>query len=531
MTTLTLYKGVAFDGVNSFPYIPNNRVVFDGYLAGKAQYAQAIHFNRIGEPILIYKGYDTAIEYSYGCIDTGDKKYFIIPDSINVNENNRVYLSYSVDWFTTLKYDDALAFGRAHLVKSTGVNPLNYAQGIQPSDMRISEHIPLQESEIGEIHVAYTTADESANVKWLLFKVRDGDSKTEQAQILNSEGIVETVNGVTIGAPQIMNGYIYKACNIMPANIVGIYYIPFNITGVAYGGAYLTKYKDIGEKRFIWYELNDLFNSPIPNIVTKAFNLTSNAMKSVHLIDRYGSIIYTVPYGRTLKHVVYKPLFTPSATYVSIEFLYNDDEIPPGLMSPSSTKSAENSFMLYMCEKIDYNNDAYANWASGLKGVEIEERRIQKNKSLASGIGSSVITGAIGGASGNPIGAGLGVLGGLASAGLTYGIETYYESNINALEDRKYQLAQDTMIPGGFLPGVYPTLSIVELSASDEDIARYNNEIANYGADCNLPVSSWTPSIGAYKFADVEVIADVPYSIKQNIKQKMQSGIKIVELN
>ena len=166
-----------------------------------------------------------------------------------------------------------------------------------------------------------------------------------------------------------------------------------------------------------------------------------------------------------------------------------------------------------------------------MKGVEIEERRIQKNKALVSGLGGSAITGAIGGASGSPLGAGLGVAGGGASAFLSYGLDTYYESQINSLEDRKYQLAQDTMIPGGFLLDVFHTLSIVDLTASDEDIARYDDEISNFGADCNLPVSSWTPSIGAYKFADIEVIADVPYGIKQNIKQKMQSGIKLVELN
>jgi hypothetical protein len=531
MTTLTLYKGVDFDGVNSFPYIPDNRVVFDGYLARQAQYAQAIHFNRIGDPILIYKGYDEAIEYSYGCIGTGEKKYFIIPDSITVNENNRVYLSYSVDWFTTLKYADAIAFGRAHLIKSTDANPLNYAQGIQPSDMRISEYIPLQESELGEIHVAYTTDDASSNVKWLLFKVINGRSKTEQALVVNNGGIVETVEGFTIGVPQIMNGYIHKACGIKPANIVGIHYIPFSVSRTHYQGPYIAKYKQIGEKRFIWYELDDLFDSPIPDTTTMDCDITSDTMNSVHLIDRYGNIIYTVPYGRTLKQIICNPLITPSVCYIAILFLFTGDEVPSYYVPSSATKSAENSFVLYMCEKVDYNNEGYANWAMGMKGVEIEERRIQKNKALASGLGGSVITGAIGGATGTPLGAGLGVAGGVASAFLSYGLDTYYESQINSLEDRKYQLAQDTMIPGGFLLDVYHTLSIVVLTASTDDIDRYDAEIANFGADCNLPVSSWTPSIGAYKFADVEVIADVPYSIKQNIKQKMMSGIKIVELN
>ena len=158
----------------------------------------------------------------------------------------------------------------------------------------------------------------------------------------------------------------------------------------------------------------------------------------------------------------------------------------------------------------------------------MEERRIQKNKNLVSGIGGSAITGTIGGATGSPIGAAAGVVGGIASAVLSYGVDTYYESKVNVLEDRKYQLAQDTMMPGSFVePGFFHA---IQLEAPVSDVARYNDEISNFGVDCNLPVSSWVPAVGAYKFADVEVIADVPYSIKQGIKQKMMNGIKIVDV-
>ena len=72
------------------------------------------------------------------------------------------------------------------------------------------------------------------------------------------------------------------------------------------------------------------------------------------------------------------------------------------------------------------------------------------------------------------------------------------------------------------------TITAYQLSASTDEIARYNAEITNFGADCNLPLSSWTPTPGAYKFADVEIVADVPYNVKQTIKNKMISGIKIV---
>ena len=84
------------------------------------------------------------------------------------------------------------------------------------------------------------------------------------------------------------------------------------------------------------------------------------------------------------------------------------------------------------------------------------------------------------------------------------------------------------MVPGSFLMTGNHNFQLIQLSAYSADMGRYAAELSNFGADCNLPLSSWTPTIGVYKFADVEVIADVPYSIKQNIKQKMMSGIKIV---
>ena len=162
-----------------------------------------------------------------------------------------------------------------------------------------------------------------------------------------------------------------------------------------------------------------------------------------------------------------------------------------------------------------------------MKGVEIEERRIQRNKNLAQGIGGAALTGAIGAVAG-PVGAVAGVAGGIGGALLSSGVDYYYESDIQRLEDRKYQLAQDEIIPGSLIPNDGFTITAYQLSASYDDIVRYNAEITNFGADCNLPLSSWTPTPGAYKFADGEIIADVPYSIKQAIKNKMTSGIKIV---
>ena len=513
MTTLKLYKGVDFDGVNSFPDIPT-KAAFDTYLAAKQQYSQTVQYNRIGEPILIQKGYDVAISYSYGCIDTGTKKYFIIPDSINVNENGRVYLTYSVDWYTTLKYDSKISFGRSHLIKSSTADPKKYEQSINPIDMYIASSTELDPYDSdstepdGMMIISYIADDLNSSFGYIVSPLR----RFSRHYRYDTEEY-------SISIEQIFAGKLDEIAGIKPDHIIGMWYIPVYVTDTGLQKISVTVntikyyyYKDIGH--YYTYDFN-----------TKNFDVTAytDSMHVGTITDRLGNILYTVPYGRTMTSVNVKLQMDINQCYLL--FMITFDDRNNGYIS-----NADNSGFLYPCEQIPYNNDAYTNWAYGLKGIEIEERRIQKNKALAQGIGGSTLTGAVGGASGSPIGAAAGVVGGVASAILSYGIDTYYESKINKLEDRKYQLAQDTVIPGSFTGYKSYCFNVIQLSALQSDIDRYNAEIANFGADCNLPLASWIPSPGAYKFADVEVIADVPYGIKQNIKQKLISGIKIVDV-
>lgn len=506
MTSLTMYKGVTFDGVNSFPHI-TSKETFDAYLAGKQQYSQGIHYNRIGEPILINEGYDTAIGYSYGCIVTGNKKYFIIPDSISVNENNRVYMSYSVDWYTTLMYDDALTFGRAHLIKSTDVDPLTYPQGIQPSDMMITSKTYVGDHPLngnGGMVVSYVK-DDAVNFIFSPTKNFMSAGSTIEAEL-------------TLSPANLYDGSFFALTGILPADIINAWYIPFNFMY----GTWTTKDNTLDGIIYTWKETDYglMWGAIVDSVNT---NITTDNMRKGVITDRSGNIVYVVPYGRTLTKIGYGQALSTTQCYIVLSLTFegqSSTELPD--------KNVENATVLIPCDKIDYINSTYLNWTMGMKGVEIEERRIQRNKALVGSIGNAALGGAIGASGGSPVGAGIGAIGGIASGLLSYGVDTYYESDIQRIEDQKYRLAQDEIIPGSLLPNSGYTITAYQLSASDEDIARYTAEISNFGADCNLPVSSWTPSIGAYKFADVEVIADVPYGIKQNIKQKMMSGIKIV---
>ena len=518
---LTLYKGLNFDGVNSFPNI-TNQATFDTYLTGKEEYSQSIIYNRIGDPILINTDYDTAVSYGYGCIDTGTKKYFIIPDSISVNENNRVYLQYSVDWYTTLKYDNAISFGRSHLIKSTGTDPNTYSQSIQPIDMRVSQGNKLERSVTGsicdynqEIVIVYTRPEDMGGIRWAISPLMDGASVSLQS----------TFDKTTIDVDDITSGLFLKVLDVPADNIIAVFFVPMALHNINDGslgfGSFDYMYEE-GHYKTLFSTTYTNINSKQPVTPDGTFsNISTNSTKMGVVMAPTGDIIHTVPYGRSLVGVKMQFFASVSQAYVKLLFNYGggvEDEL----------KHAENSSAYYICDRIDYVSDAYANWSFGMKGIEIEERRLQKNKALVSNLTNVATTTAIGMGAGGPGGAAVGAVGGFVGAISSYAIDTYYESDVNALEDRKYQLAQDTVVPGSFIGPNF--LYTVQLTAPPSDIARYNTELANFGADCNIPLSQWTPSPGAYKFADVEIIADVPYSIKQNIRNKLISGIKIVDV-
>lgn len=515
---LTLYKGLNFDGVNSFPNI-TDQATFDTYLTGKEQYSQTITYNRIGDPILINTDYDTAVSYGYGCIDTGTKKYFIIPDSLSVNENNRVYLAYSVDWLTTLKYDNAISFGRSHLIKSTDADPLTYSQSIQPIDMRVVSYKQIDDVGIDlstqnqydaynqEIIIMYTDPDNAGTVKWA-FSPMIGDGYYPYL----------SADKRSLIPKNIYNGDFLSVLNVPPDNILGVFFSPIAVHNYTHSSFALLQY-EYESGKFLRAHTSDytkLTGIGESNLLTP---ITTTSTKIGVVTDPLGNIIYTVPYGRTVSKIKFSMMASLSQCYIRLEFNPTLNRI---------SQNAENSSVLYACERIDYISDAYKNWAFGMKGIEIGERRMQKNKALVTNLTNVGTTTALGMGAGGPAGAAVGAIGGLVGAVASYGIDTYYESEVNALEDRKYQLAQDTMVPGSFIAsGLFLT---IQLEAPPSDIARYNAELTNFGADCNIPLSQWTPTPGVYKFADAEIIADVPYSIKQNIRQKLISGIRIVDV-
>ena len=529
MTRLMLIKGYEWDGVNVFPAVVGTPLM---NIMNQAPYKKSIDFIRIGDPILIDLTHVEALEYCYGCIVSDNTTFFITVTSIEVAKSTAVYLHYTIDWFTTLRHAQRISFGRCHIIKSSDVNPDFYEQNVQPSDMRVTDVKGLNED-----FYTVTTNASGDNVEfitnpWLVMAaIVDGKSKYFYSPF-NKYGVRGLGGGSlglksTISLSDVYSGEFTSLLGISPQDVTGVWVSPIRPTS--------PMNKETAESK-VWYEDAGLtsmggYGSYIKHVMTIDEPIKSTPMSQFFITDNLGNPLYQIPIGREIDKIEFKTTTTFSShlTHVKI-FDVGHEEKNENFENKrfNMSKKMENSYFTISSPLVDYVNDTYKNWSTGLKEVEAEERRIQRNKNLAQGIGGSVLTGALGATAG-PAGAAMGVAGGLGGALLSYGVDTYYETQTAELEDRKYQAMPDTLIPGSYtVDEEVPPLLLVKLSARPEDISRYNAEIKEYGANCNLPLSSWTPKKGVYKFADVEVKGDFPYDIKQNIRMKLQQGIRLI---
>lgn len=527
MATLRLLTGVEWDGVNVFPHI-ESKVSFDALLNAKEGYKKAVDFIRIGEPILVDMTHGDAIGYAYGTLEVDNVVYFITITNIKVQKATAVYLSYSVDWFTTMIYRGAMAIGRCHLIRSSDFDDRLHEQAVSPSDMRVTNIYPLRDFNV--------TSTENPNFLNTWWKLLDLMRPYLVISVMKDGGHVVYTSPLTtymlndrrpIGYADVYTGNFTSIIGIAPQDVTGIW-----VTPIRPNLGDLTFVEDTEKQRcFFRTKPTSLHNFSDKHKI-RGLSFTPSHMKQYYVMDGMGHIIYQIPIGRTLIGFNMGTNVLLSGADVTFYPIF-EDTINPDDGASMVKRVLENSSFTLKSPLVDYVNDTYTNWATGLKDLEADERRIQRNKNLAQGIGGSAMTGAIGGASGNPYGAVAGIVGGMAGAVLSYGVDTYYESQTAEIEDGKYRNMPDTSIPGSYSEAIFfnlnPTLSIVELSATAEDIARYNAEIDNFGVKCNLPLSSWTPKTGVYKFLDAEIIADVPYDIKNSIREKLQKGIRIGE--
>ena len=184
-------------------------------------------------------------------------------------------------------------------------------------------------------------------------------------------------------------------------------------------------------------------------------------------------------------------------------------------------------------------SDAFQEYYSRQRTVDIETRNLQMNQQLVSGIASSA-TGAVGGAVGGSMagmGAGVGAIAGVAtgivSAVGNYAVSAYYSPKQQAIIDKSYKYANDTI---SMIGGASATLFFAEVDQGvikvewDSKVKQtYVNDINNNGYYVNYSTSNFDGMLtdGPIQ-ATVEVQGDIPIVWKEQITNRFANGVYLV---
>lgn len=348
-------------------------------------------------------------------------------------------------------------------------------------------------------------------------------------------GSTITIGGTsynTISLDQVYNGLLDELMKTTPDSIIAIYATtvePFNLaTSTPTNSA-----KDGTTSSYAWYVKN-----PAVTRFGGSYSQTyeSNDNKKAVIVDPYGTIMYEVPWGYSVKDYGGFTDIGTSAANLTMYFASPQGEI--------SLPGATGLLATLPLIPLPFNSNAYSDYAyTYQREYDKRIREIQRNQQTTDAgvsVGGSLIGGvtsyAIGG---NQLGAGM--IGDAVSRIFTTSIghftQGYFNDELNA-EDAKLHANQSSSLisPAGgngwqLLVGQW---KIVQLEADDVSQAEYDAHIANDGYTTDLCVadaSAFVTAGGALQIQNLVLTGSIPPEGKTYIKNILSNGVRIVENN
>lgn len=357
------------------------------------------------------------------------------------------------------------------------------------------------------------------------------------ASLTGSESFTDngvTYHGMTLN--QVFMGLIDDILQIKPENINGIFITPVEPFPRQPGLSYI-HHNYLGTEYFA-YEVPTLVNIPqFSSTFTNTYASDDN-LKTV-VIDPNGAIVYTLPWGYSVKSV--EMGIDTGTVSANIKFILKSGSES---IVESVTSGRAGSIPAI---PLPYNSNAISSYLySGQRDYDIEMRNIQRDQQTISGlqnITSSMFGGII---AGSMTGRGHAVGG--AVAGATMGIvNTAVDYTTAGLFNDRLQEATDKLISNqasniiqagggtGFLNSYISPKDwmIVQLESDSVSQTEYANQIARNGYDTDLStsVSTYIASSGALQIKNLNMTGAIPPQAKQYIKNILENGIFIVENN
>lgn len=481
--TVKLFKNSKVDGVTRLGNwsSKSEQISYFDTLVAKTYEVPTV---KLGAPLRINDKLNNLLGYGYGCIDYGDgfRYYFSVADLEMVTETI-TNISYTIDVYDTAKTQTNMSIKRATISR--------YPSAIGKTVIPYSEDYTIR-------------TKLSTNKSWdIIALYRDSTTNVTKTLVKNNATFEDFVSGAWLESA-------FLATNVISAGIVMDSWTD-------------TELQEYGfEQTGTTWVLNDtaIMTCHRPYDGT----LINDGTTWHEICDLRGNVVFTVPYGTALTYQ--GGVVDISATSINLKYLYTDTE---------GTKY----WVTIPSEIPTVIADAWQEYYTRQRSIDCETRNLQMNQQLVSGIASSA-TGAVGGAVGGSMagmGAGVGAIAGVAtgivSAVGNYAVSAYYSPKQQAIIDKSYHYANDTisMVGGASALLFFSEVDqgVIKVEWDSKVTQAYANDINNNGYYVNYATSNFDGMLtdGPIQ-ATVEVQGDIPIVWKEQITNRFANGVYLV---
>ena len=481
--TVKLFKNSKVDGITRIGNwtSKSSQISYFDTLTSKTYSVPTVKF---GQSLRINDTINNLLGYGYGYIDYGDgfRFYFTVADLEMVTETI-TNISYTIDVYDTAKTQTNMSIKRATITRYP-----------KPIGKMVIPYNP-----------DYTIRTKQASNKlWNVVALyRDSTTNVTMTLVVNDATATDIIDGSWLDPA-------FTASNVISAGVVMDYWTDTELENYGFTQTGTTWVKT-GTPII---RCHSLFSGTIGNDGTMWYEIA----------DLRGNVVFTVPYGTTL---------TYGGGYVDISA--STIQLRYALTDTNGTVY----FVTIPSEIPTVVSDAYQEYYIRQRSIDIETRNLQINQQLMSGIASSA-TGAVGGAVGGSmsgVGAGVGAVAGVAtgivSAVGNYAISAYYSPKQQAIIDKSYQYANDTIsMVGGASALIYLSdveQGLIKVEWDTEVKTQYIQDVAINGYYVNCATSTFDGAIinGPIQ-ATVEVQGDIPIVWKEQITNRFANGVYLV---
>lgn len=362
------------------------------------------------------------------------------------------------------------------------------------------------------------------------------------------DGPVDSVNHTrTFTTSEMFSGRIDELIHdpnndpILPTSIIGAWIIPTpNINLLFTDFQTLTTTTGLPSYTITYYRSRNLNQNAVTTnlAITGLAGYGSDDMKRCVSVDPYGHVTSMLPWGYSFSTGNVDLTLDISAEGVTI--YYCDHAV--GLEKAME----EGCYLMFTGLPIPINSNAWSEYAySYQRSYDKRMAEIQRNQRAVSGIssvGTSMVGGAIAGATKGNAG---GAIGGAVAGGALsligsiadYVSSPYFNDEIQRETDKLVSnQTSNVLIGGGGIAwkNLASYWKIIQLEADSVSLAEYTAKVTNDGYTVEIPVGTPTAFMtagGPLQIQELMVTGSIPPEAKTYIKTILSNGVRIVENN